>query len=87
MWQKKLTVAPSDTSTKQNIENLQNGNTVSDKVNNQCKKSIAIYHLKSNETKFITWNATTGAKRNQLGQVRPPTERNSPAISYGVQCY
>ena len=54
MWQKKLTVAPSDTSTKQNIENLQNGNTVSDKVNNQCKKSIAIYHLKSNETKFIT---------------------------------
>ena len=54
MWQKKLTVAPSDTSTKQNIENLQNGNTVSDKVHNQCKKSIAIYHLKRNETKFIT---------------------------------
>ena len=53
MWQKKLTVAPSDTSTKQNIENLQNGNTVSDKVNNQCKKKT-IYHLKRNETKFIT---------------------------------
>ena len=50
MWQKKLTVAPSDTSTKQNIENLQNGNTVSDKVNNQCKKK-----------QFITWNAM---KRN-----------------------
>ena len=33
-----LTAAPSDTSTKQIFENIQNCNTVSDKINNQCKE-------------------------------------------------
>ena len=35
----KLKAAPSDTSAKQNIENFQNCDTVSDDVNNQCNKS------------------------------------------------
>ena len=34
-----LTAVPSDTFTKQNIENFQNCNTFSEDVNNQCKKS------------------------------------------------
>ena len=34
-----LTAALSDTCTNQNIENFQNCNTVSDDVNNQCKKN------------------------------------------------
>ena len=41
-----LTAAPSDTSTKQNFENSQNCNSVSDDVSNQGKK--AIYQLKRN---------------------------------------
>ena len=41
MANKQITAAPSDTSTKQYIENFQNCNTitVSGDVNNQCKKN------------------------------------------------
>ena len=56
MWQKKLTVAPSDTSTKQNIENLQNGNTVRKLLTWNLRKINA-----KNQLQFITWNAM---KRN-----------------------
>ena len=38
MAKEQVTAAPSDTSTKQIFENYQNCNTVSDKVNNQCKE-------------------------------------------------
>ena len=38
MAKEQLTAAPSDTSTKQIFENYQNCNTVSGKVNNQCKE-------------------------------------------------
>ena len=38
MAKEQVTVAPSDTSTKQIFENFQNCNTVSDDVNNQRKE-------------------------------------------------
>ena len=59
-----LTAAPLDTSTKQNIENFWNCNTVTvhDDVIINAKKQ------------FIIWNTTIGARKNQWGQVRPPTE-------------
>ena len=41
MAKEQILAAPSDTCTKQNFENFQNCNIVSDDVNNQCKeKSI-----------------------------------------------
>ena len=73
MAKEQLTAAPSDTFTKQNIENFQNCNTFKEDVNNQCKKTI--YHLKGN------------IRSKEQGQVRPPTESNSPAISHSVPCY
>ena len=46
MVKEQLTAAPSDTSTKQNIENFQNCNIVSDDVSSNAKK--AKYRLKRN---------------------------------------
>ena len=51
MAKEQLTAAPSDTFTKQNIENFQNCNTFKEDVNNQCKKK-----------QFITCKATSGAR-------------------------
>ena len=76
MAKEQLTAESSDTSTKQIIENFQNCDIVSDDVNNHFKKSNLPLKVQQQEQEEINKVKSD----HQL-------EKNSPAVSYSVQCY
>ena len=61
-----LTAAPSDTSTKQIFENIQNFNTVSDNINNQCKEESNL----SSETQQQEQGQINKVIDHQLKEIR-----------------